>query len=468
MNTFFKKFITIMCISSMLLLSSCGVVNDSKESVANVQDTSMISVEITQNSQEITIPDTSLDDTTLQDTTDIVQSAIISNNDVTSEDTLESAIISTADSSYNNDSNISNNSNFSDTEIINIINNMTEHEKICQLFIVTPEQLVNANGNAFNTVTEAGDTTKASLENYPVAGVIYFGQNVVSREQIIAMNNNLQEFSKYGLFISVDEEGGEISRLARNNIEGVTHLQDMSYYGSLDNNIDEVAKVGSTLGLELKSLGFNVDFAPVADIEISSNHTMGERMFSDDPEVVGVLVSAEVTNMQNQGVCATLKHFPGLGATESDTHYGSVVLNRTIDQLRSAEFIPFKKGIDSGVEFVMVSHTVATGIGDNEPSDLSKEVVTDLLRNELGFNGITITDAHTGMESITSQYTSAQATIEALKAGIDIVLMPDDLNSSINAVENAIRSGEISMDRIDESLYRILSVKKEYGILKTN
>lgn len=462
MNIFFKKFATIICISNMLLLSSCGAVNDSKESVANVQDTSMISVEITQNSQEITMVDTSLDDTTLQDTTDIVQSAIISNNDVTSEDTLESNIISTTDS------NISNDSNFSDMEIINIINNMTKYEKICQLFIVTPEQLVNANGNTFNTVTEAGDTTKSSLENYPVAGVIYFGQNVVSREQIIAMNNNLQEFSKYGLFISVDEEGGEISRLARNNIEGVTHLQDMSYYGSLDNNVDEVAKVGSTLGSELKSLGFNVDFAPVADIEINPNHTMGERMFSDDPEVVGVLVSAEVINMQNQGVCATLKHFPGLGATESDTHYGSVVLNRTINQLRSTEFIPFKKGIDSGVEFIMVSHTVATGIGDNEPSDLSKEVVTDLLRNELSFNGITITDAHTGMESITSQYTSAQATIEALKAGIDIVLMPDDLNSSINAVENSIQSGEISMDRIDESLYRILSVKKEYGILKTN
>lgn len=462
MNIFFKKFATIICISNMLLLSSCGAVNDSKESVANVQDTSMISVEITQNSQEITMVDTSLDDTILQDTTDIVQSAIISNNDVTSEDTLESNIISTTDS------NISNDSNFSDMEIINIINNMTKYEKICQLFIVTPEQLVNANGNTFNTVTEAGDTTKSSLENYPVAGVIYFGQNVVSREQIIAMNNNLQEFSKYGLFISVDEEGGEISRLARNNIEGVTHLQDMSYYGSLDNNVDEVAKVGSTLGSELKSLGFNVDFAPVADIEINPNHTMGERMFSDDPEVVGVLVSAEVINMQNQGVCATLKHFPGLGATESDTHYGSVVLNRTINQLRSTEFIPFKKGIDSGVEFIMVSHTVATGIGDNEPSDLSKEVVTDLLRNELGFNGITITDAHTGMESITSQYTSAQATIEALKAGIDIVLMPDDLNSSINAVENSIQSGEISMDRIDESLYRILSVKKEYGILKTN
>lgn len=462
MNIFFKKFATIICISNMLLLSSCGAVNDSKESVANVQDTSMISVEITQNSQEITMVDTSLDDTTLQDTTDIVQSAIISNNDVTSEDTLESNIISTTDS------NISNDSNFSDMEIINIINNMTKYEKICQLFIVTPEQLVNANGNTFNTVTEAGDTTKSSLENYPVAGVIYFGQNVVSREQIIAMNNNLQEFSKYGLFISVDEEGGEISRLARNNIEGVTHLQDMSYYGSLDNNVDEVAKVGSTLGSELKSLGFNVDFAPVADIEINPNHTMGERMFSDAPEVVGVLVSAEVINMQNQGVCATLKHFPGLGATESDTHYGSVVLNRTINQLRSTEFIPFKKGIDSGVEFIMVSHTVATGIGDNEPSDLSKKVVTDLLRNELGFNGITITDAHTGMESITSQYTSAQATIEALKAGIDIVLMPDDLNSSINAVENSIQSGEISMDRIDESLYRILSVKKEYGILKTN
>lgn len=462
MNIFFKKLTTIICVSSMFLFSSCGTVNDSEQSVANVKDTSISSIDVTQDSQEITVADTSLNDAILENSTDMVQSAIISNNDITSEDSIKSNIIPITDSNFDVSS------DFLDTEIMNIINNMTEHEKICQLFIVTPEQLVNANGNFFNTVTEAGNTTKESLENYPVAGVIYFGQNVVSREQIITMNNNLQEFSKYGLFISVDEEGGEISRLAKNNIEGVTHLQDMSYYGALSNNVNEVAKVGSTLGLELKSLGFNVDFAPVADIEISSNHTMGERIFSDDPEIVGVLVSAEVTNMQNQGVCATLKHFPGLGATESDTHYGSVVLNRTIDQLRSAEFIPFKKGIDSGVEFVMVSHTVATGIGDNEPSDLSKKVVTDLLRNELGFNGVAITDAHTGMESITSQYTSAQATIEAIKAGIDIVLMPDDLNSSINAVKNAIQDGEISINRIDESLYRILSVKKEYETLKTN
>ena len=355
--------------------------------------------------------------------------------------------------------------NQTDDEILNIMENMSTYEKVCQLFIVTPEQLVNADGNEYSVVTVAGEVTKSALEDYPIGGIIYFSQNAKDRQQIIDMNTNLQEYSKYGLFISVDEEGGSISRLAKNGIEGVTPLNDMSWYGSQDNSIELVSEVGNTLGTELKELGFNLDFAPVADIDINPNNTMGERLFSSDPNIVADLVSAEVVSMQNAGVCATLKHFPGLGATETDTHYGSAILNRTYEELSETEFIPFQSGIDAGVDCIMVSHAIATGIGETEPSDLSYKVVTEILRNQLNFKGITITDAHTGMESITDEYTSEEATIKSIEAGMDIVLMPDDLNASIDAVLTAYQNDEEMQSKINDSVYRILSIKKKYGIL---
>lgn len=348
--------------------------------------------------------------------------------------------------------------------ILATVNSMTDFEKICQLFIVTPEQLLNATGVYYDEVTEPDIYTELAIEKYPVSGLIYFSQNLENRQQIYDMNADFQRYSKYGLFISVDEEGGEISRLAGNGIEGMTELEYISWYAEQENSKELFRYVGSTLGSELHSLGFNLDFAPVADIEINSNNTMGERMPGSDPYKSAELVAEEVSAMQAEKVCATLKHFPGLGATVTDTHKGNTYLERNYEDLSVCEFIPFKSGIDAGAEFVMVSHAIASGLGEELPSDLSKFIVTDILRDELEFGGIIITDAHSGMASITDTYTSAEASVAALKAGVDIVLMPDDLNESVEAVFEAIGNDEELRKHIDDSVYRVLSVKEKYGI----
>lgn len=342
---------------------------------------------------------------------------------------------------------------------------MSLHEKICQLFIVTPEQLTEAYGAGGSTVYSFDETASSALKAFPVAGLIYFAGNLSDRQQIIDMNRGFTSASKYGLFISVDEEGGEVARLSSKEIEGITALNSMAWYGEQENAAEQFSEVGRTLGSELYSLGFNLDFAPVADIEIDPDHTMGRRMAGSDPEYVGDLIASEVNAMQKEKVCSTLKHFPGLGATYADTHYGNAVLSRSYEELTAAEFIPFRKGIEAGAEFIMVSHAVAEGLGESVPSDLSYHVTTDILRNDLGFNGIIITDAHSGMASITDYYSSEEASVAALRAGADIILSPEDLQASVSAIEQACAEDESLCSRIDESVRRILEVKFRYGII---
>lgn len=346
-----------------------------------------------------------------------------------------------------------------------ILESMSLHEKICQLFIVTPEQLTEACGAGSDTVYIFDETVSSALDAYPVAGLIYFSGNLYDRQQIIDMNEGFINASRYGLFISVDEEGGEVARLSSKEIEGITELNSMAWYGEQEDAAEQFSEVGRILGSELYSLGFNLDFAPVADIEIDPDHTMGRRMAGSDPEYVGDLIASEVKAMQNENVCSTLKHFPGLGATYSDTHYGNAVLSRSYEELTSAEFIPFRKGIEAGAEFVMVSHAVAEGLGESVPSDLSYHVITDILRNDLDFKGIVITDAHSGMASITDYYTSEEASVAALRAGADIILSPEDLQASVSAVEQACTDDGSMCSRIDESVRRILEVKLRYGLI---
>ncbi|MDE7138299.1 MAG: hypothetical protein K2O29_07580, partial [Ruminococcus sp.] len=180
--------------------------------------------------------------------------------------------------------------------------------------------------------------------------------------------------------------------------------------------------------------------------------------------VVANMATSVATGLQDAGVCATLKHFPGLGAEDGNTHDDSfVIIDRTVDQLREIEFVPFRSGINAGADFVMVSHQIVTGFGDNLPADLSYTAVTEYLRNELGFDGIAITDAQQ-MNTISTVYSSGDAAVMSVKAGIDIILMPEDLQSAVNAVCNAVNSGEISESRIDESVIRILNQKYELGL----
>lgn len=334
---------------------------------------------------------------------------------------------------------------------------MTLEEKVYQLFIVTPEALTMG-----NTVTRAGDDTRASLAARPVGGVVYFARNLLTREQTASMLENIQSFSKIPLFLAVDEEGGRVSRLGSNPDMGVTQFPAMASF----TDPAAVYEVGATLGRELRELGFNLDFAPVADVVTNpANTEIGDRSFSSDPEVAAAMVAAAVRGMEDHGLLSTLKHFPGHGGTDTDTHDGRSVTERTLEEMREAEFLPFRAGIEAGAPLVMVGHLSAPRLqGDDTPSDLSKAVVTDILRGELGFEGLVVTDAQ-NMGAITDGYTSAEAAVAALEAGVDLVLMPADLSQAVAGVLAAVADGRLTEARVDESVTRILTAKYEYGFV---
>ena len=341
-----------------------------------------------------------------------------------------------------------------------ILGTMTLEEKLWQLFFVAPEVLTGE-----EAVTESSDALQQALAEKPVGGVILFARNLISREQTVSLLADMKSASRLAPFLGVDEEGGTVSRVGANSAMGVTHLQDMSVYGASG---DAAALYGDLYNLaqSLNTLGFNVDFAPVADVTTGSGkNPMKLRSFSSDPERCASMVSVSVGALQDGGVAACLKHFPGYGTATADDHNGSVSLDRTLEQLEQTEFVPFSAGIDKGAYFVMVSHlSVPAVTGDDTPADLSEKLVTELLRNTLHFQNIVITDAQ-NMGSIAQNYTSAEAAVAALRAGVDMVLMPQDLQEAYDGVTKAIADGVLTEDRIDRSVLRILNVKIQLGLL---
>lgn len=337
-----------------------------------------------------------------------------------------------------------------------IMNDMTLSDMVYQMMFVTPESLTN-----IGTVVRAGETTKNALKEYPVGGIIYFSQNFENREQTKEMIKNIQEYSKIPLFISVDEEGGRVSRLGSNSEMGITKQPPMAEIGA-SGDTAKAFEVGKTLGKELSELGFNVDFAPDADVIINENNTeIGDRSFGTDPELVAEMVSNVVKGLEGEGVSATLKHFPGHGSTQVDSHTGYSASDRTTDQLRETEFLPFRAGIEAGADFIMISHiTLVNATEEKLPSSISKEVISDMLINELGYKGIVITDS-LSMGAITNEYSISDAVTMAVNAGVDMILMPPDLNDAHAALVKAVENGEITEERIKESVRKILKLKAE-------
>lgn len=329
---------------------------------------------------------------------------------------------------------------------------MPVEDKVAGLFMITPEALTGV-----RTATRAGEGTQEALNQYAVGGLVYFGHNILDKEQITTMLANTVSMSRYPIFLSVDEEGGEISRVANSNVE-VTKVDDMATIGA-GGDTSQAYEAGANIGSYLKELGFNVDFAPVADVTTEGETSaLGNRSFGSDSQLVGDMVSNVVNGIEGAGVSSCLKHFPGLGSTSADTHEGRVELDKTLDELRASDFVPFQQGIEAGADFVMVSHVTASSLDDSVPSSLSEKVITDILRGELGFEGVVITDA-LNMTAITEYYTSGEAAVMALEAGADVLLMPEDFEEAYQAVLTAVQEGRISEERIDESLERIYRVK---------
>lgn len=336
-------------------------------------------------------------------------------------------------------------------EIVNAgIEVMPLEDKVAGLFIVAPESITGV-----STAVQAGEGTRDALAKFAVGGIVYFSKNIETEEQISQMIENTQLYTKYPLFIAVDEEGGSVSRVADAGIGSkVDTAQAIGQTGDPNN----AYQAGSTIGGYLSRLGFNLDFAPVADLGMEGS-SLGSRTYGTDPAATASFVTSMTQGLKEQGVTACLKHFPGIGSSKQDTHEGMATTDRSPEEFRANEFTVFQAGIDAGADMIMVGHLSAPALtGDNTPCSLSSAVVTDYLREELNFKGVIISDAM-NMSAVTEYYDSDEAAIMAVRAGCDMLLMPEDFEKAYNGVLQAVRDGTISEERINDSLRRIYRIK---------
>jgi len=348
------------------------------------------------------------------------------------------------------------------------IEKMSLEEKIGQLFVIRPDSIdpdltpEEIEMNFSSGVTSVSDGMLKDYEKYPAGGFVLFRKNIKAPQQVLDFNNSLRSLGKIKPLIFIDEEGGIVARLAENPKFNLPEYENMGII-SKNKNPDDIYEVGKTIGKYLKQYGFDVDFAPVADVNTNpKNPVIGNRAFSPDPETAGKMCVAFTQGLHSQGVGGCYKHFPGHGDTSTDTHKGYAETAKNWNELKQCEMIPFIEGINNGIQMIMSAHiTVPEVEKELLPSTLSKALLTDKLRNELGFKGIIITDAME-MGAIKKHYSSGEAAILAIQAGADIILMPYDYREAFEAVVEAVKDKKIQETRIDESLRRILLFKEKY------
>lgn len=332
---------------------------------------------------------------------------------------------------------------------------MSLWEKVCQMLVVFPSDL-----SGEEQVTQAGESTRQGLERLPVGGVLYNTSSMVSREQVRELLDTTQSYSKVPLLLACDEEGGRVARLM--STVGTTRIGPMLDYAHL--GPDTAAANARTIAQDMVSCGFNTDFAPVADVWSNPDNTViGDRAYSRDFAQATQLIPAAVEGFHAGGVACALKHFPGHGDTEEDSHTGAAFVNKTLDQLRQEELQPFRAGIAAGADLVMLGHLTVPGL-DNEPATFSYRIATQLLREELGFFGVVITDS-LQMGAVTDRWSSGEAALKAVQAGADLLLCPEDPEAAAQALLDAVENGTLTQARIDESVLRILELKQQRGLL---
>ncbi len=332
------------------------------------------------------------------------------------------------------------------------ISEMTLEEKVAGLFIVTPESITGV-----TTAIQAGEGTREALEKYPVGGIIYFAENIQSEEQIKEMLDKTVSYSRFPLFLAVDEEGGSVSRVADAlKLENVGDMADIGATG----DVNQAYTAMQTVGNYLAGYGFNLDFAPVADVLTNTdNKALEGRSFGSEGGLVSDMAAAAAKGLKDSGITACMKHFPGTGAAGEDTHNGLVLVEKSLEELQQTDLLPFIAGIEAGVPMIMVGHISLPEItGDNTPASMSSVVISDLLRGQLAFNGVVITDAM-DMKAITEYYGADEAAVMAFRAGADMVLMPEDFELALEGVVTAVQDGTISEERINDSLTRVYRIK---------
>lgn len=338
-----------------------------------------------------------------------------------------------------------------------IVSGMTLEEKVAQMFFITPEALTG-----YGQVTVAGDATNEAYQKYPVGGLIYNSQNLVDIDQTKTMMAKMQQYAdsriSLPVFLGVDEEGGSVTRIASNEAYGLTNVDNMSDIGATGDT-QNAYQAGVTIGTYLSDLGFNLDFAPVADVLTVSDSVIGNRSFGTDSELVASMTLSELQGLESMGIQGVVKHFPGHGGVSGDSHSGAVSTDKSLEELFASELVPFQRAIDGGAEFLMVGHIAAPNVtGDDTPASLSKVMITDVLRTQMGYQGVVITDAM-NMTAITANHAADEAAVLAVNAGADMILMPEDFGKAYNGVIDAVNNGTIEEYRINEAAVRIVKAK---------
>ncbi|MFE9607149.1 glycoside hydrolase family 3 protein [Streptomyces sp. NPDC006012] len=359
----------------------------------------------------------------------------------------------------------------SDKQLGALISRMTLEEKVGQLFVMrayghsatAPDQAdIDANLN------EIGVRTAAELiAKYRVGGIIYFtwAHNTRNPRQIAELSNGIQRASlgrPRGLpaIIATDQEHGAVCRIGK----PATLFPGAMAIGAGGSRAD-ARTLGRISGAELRAMGVNQDYSPDADVNVNpANPVIGVRSFGADPDAVAALVAAEVTGYQSAGVAATTKHFPGHGDTAVDSHYGFPVITHSRDQWEKLDAVPFRAAIRAGIDSIMTAHIQFPALDDSgDPATLSRPILTGILRGELAYDGVVVTDS-LGMEGVRTKYGDDRVPVLALKAGVDQLLNPPKLDVAWNAVLTAVREGELTEARLDESVLRILRLKARLGL----
>ncbi|MFH8450475.1 glycoside hydrolase family 3 protein [Streptomyces fungicidicus] len=360
-----------------------------------------------------------------------------------------------------------------DRKLRALISRMTLEEKVGQLFVMRvyghsatdPDQAdVDAN------LKEIGVRTAAEmLARYRVGGIIYFAwaHNTRDPHQIADLSNGIQKASlglPRGLpvLVSTDQEHGIVARVG----EPATLFPGAMAVGAGGSRAD-ARTLGRIAGLELRALGIRQNYSPVADVNVNpANPVIGVRSFGSDPQSVADLVAAEVKGYESSHIASTAKHFPGHGDTVDDSHAKLPYIHHTREQWEQLDAPPFEAAIAAGIDSIMTAHIVVPALDPSEdPATLSRPILTGILREELGYDGVVVTDS-LGMEGVRTKYGDDRVPVLALKAGVDQLLNPPSLDVAWNAVLNAVRDGELTEARLDESILRVLRMKAKLGLFK--
>ena len=338
---------------------------------------------------------------------------------------------------------------------------MTLREKVGQLFWVRPEALDFSLNPEKKKLTQ---TMRQNLEQYPVGGIVVFKGNIQDESQLSSLIADFQSASKIPMIVAVDEEGGSVARLANHEAFSLPKYKSARDIGATGDP-EQARQMGRTIGSYLRAYGFNLDFAPVADVDSNpANPVIGRRAYSTDAQQAAQMVTAAVEGFHDAGMLCTVKHFPGHGDTGQDSHYGTATSYKTWEEMKATEMLPFEAGIAAGVDVVMTAHiTTPNATADGLPASLSYTMITERLRGELGFQGVIVTDA-LGMNAIKKYFAPAESAVAALCAGVDVLLMPSDLRAAFDGVIRAVEDGTLSEERLNESVRRILTLKQKAGL----